>query len=145
MCINSGHGRKKSIFFFFFCIGHVSRNKRKADQSCISNVQHLSLQLMSTVHERLIDVGQLPFFLYLRIGYLKKCTLALFPCLLNTSYLTDSYIIFTLQNGICIQKYHFWPKNDGEKWSGKNYFKIPPCGKLVIFITQLVILGTFMK
>ena len=20
------------------------------------------------------------------------------------------------KNGICIQKYHFWPKNDGEKW-----------------------------
>ena len=21
--------------------------------------------------------------------------------------------------------YHFWPKNDGEKWSRKNYFEIP--------------------
>ena len=22
---------------------------------------------------------------------------------------------------------HFWPKNDGEKWSRKNIFEIPPC------------------
>ena len=48
-------------------------------------------------------------------------------------------------NGICNQKYHFWPKNDGEKWSRKIYFEIPPCGKIVIFITEFVILGTFMK
>ena len=39
----------------------------------------------------------------------------------------------------------FWPKNDGEKWSKKIYFEIPPCGKIVIFITEFVILGTFMK
>ena len=25
-----------------------------------------------------------------------------------------------------IQKYHFWPKNDGEKWSRNNIFEIPP-------------------
>ena len=52
---------------------------------------------------------------------------------------------FYPQNGICIQKYHFWPKNDGEKWSRKIYFEIPPCGNIVIFITEFVILGTFMK
>ena len=23
--------------------------------------------------------------------------------------------------------YHFWHKNDGEKWSRKNIFEIPPC------------------
>ena len=23
--------------------------------------------------------------------------------------------------------HHFWPKNDGEKWSRKNIFEIPPC------------------
>jgi hypothetical protein len=23
--------------------------------------------------------------------------------------------------------YHFWPKNDDEKWSRKNIFEIPPC------------------
>ena len=33
---------------------------------------------------------------------------------LTTSYLTDSYIVFTLKME-SIQKYHFWPKNDGEK------------------------------
>ena len=39
----------------------------------------------------------------------------------------------------------FYPKNDGEKWSRKIYFEITPCGKMVIFITQFVILGTFIK
>ena len=24
---------------------------------------------------------------------------------------------------------YFWPKNDGEKWSRKNIFEIPPCAK----------------
>ena len=33
-------------------------------------------------------------------------------------------------NGICTQKYHFWPKNDGEKWYRKIYFEIPPWGKI---------------
>ena len=27
----------------------------------------------------------------------------------------------------------------------KNYFEIPTCGKIVIFIIEFVILGTFMK
>ena len=27
----------------------------------------------------------------------------------------------------------------------KNYFEIPPCGKMDIFITEFVILDTFMK
>ena len=44
-----------------------------------------------------------------------------------------------------MQKYNFWPINDGEKWSRKIYFEIPPCGKMVIFITEFVILGNFMK
>ena len=43
------------------------------------------------------------------------------------------------QNGICNQKCHFRPKNDGEKWSRKIYLEIPPCGKIVIFITKFVI------
>ena len=43
------------------------------------------------------------------------------------------------------KKYNFWPKNDSEKWSRKIYFEIPPCGKIVIFITEFVILDTFMK
>ena len=38
-----------------------------------------------------------------------------------------------------------WPKNDREKWSRKFYFEIPSCGKIVVFITEFVILGTFMK
>ena len=28
-----------------------------------------------------------------------------------------------------MQKYHFWLKNEGEKWSRKIYSEIPPCGK----------------
>ena len=24
---------------------------------------------------------------------------------------------------------HFWPKNDGEKWSRKNIFEMPPCAR----------------
>ena len=64
----------------------------------------------------------------------------------NTSYLTDSYIVFILKiESVLIQKYNFWPENDGEKWSRKIYFEIPPCGKMVIFIIEFVILGTFMK
>ena len=52
---------------------------------------------------------------------------------------------FYPQNGICNQKYHFWPKNDGEKWFRKIYFEIPPCGRIVISFTELVIFSTFMK
>ena len=52
---------------------------------------------------------------------------------------------FYPQNVICIQKNHFWPKNDGEKWCRIKYFEIPPWGKIVVFITEFVILGTFMK
>ena len=46
---------------------------------------------------------------------------------------------FYPQNGICNQKYNFWSKNDGEKWSRKNHFEIPPCGKTVIFVTEFEI------
>ena len=35
----------------------------------------------------------------------------------NTSYLTESCIVFTLK-----MESNFWPKNDGEKWSRKKYF-----------------------
>ena len=45
------------------------------------------------------------------------------------------------QNGIWVQFLHFWPKNDGEKWSRKNIFEIPPCAHYVIFITEFVLLG----
>ena len=34
----------------------------------------------------------------------------------------------------------FWPKNDGEKWSRKNIFEIPPCSHHVILITEFVLL-----
>ena len=38
------------------------------------------------------------------------------------------------------QKIIFLPKNDGEKWSRKNIFEIPPCAHHVIFITEFVLL-----
>ena len=43
--------------------------------------------------------------------------------------MTNSELNFGVpgQNRICDKKYHFWPKNDDEKWSRKNYFEIPPC------------------
>jgi hypothetical protein len=39
-----------------------------------------------------------------------------------------------------VKFYHFWPKNDGEKWSRKNIFEIPPFAHHVIFITEFVLL-----
>ena len=42
-------------------------------------------------------------------------------------------------------KIQFLPKDYGEKWSRKIYFEITPCGKMVIFITEFLILDTFMK
>ena len=41
--------------------------------------------------------------------------------------------------------YHFWPKNDGEKWSRENIFEIPPCAKPFsenLFITEFALLST---
>ena len=51
----------------------------------------------------------------------------------NTSYLTESYIIFTLKMESVSKKYNFWPKNDGEKWSRKNIFEIPPAMRETTF------------
>ena len=64
----------------------------------------------------------------------------------NTSYLTDAYIDFTLKMESVSKNTIFGLKMMvTEKWSRKIYFEIPPCGKIVIFITEFVILGTFMK
>ena len=47
----------------------------------------------------------------------------------NTSYLTDPYIVFTLKmESVLIQKYNFWPKNDGEKWSRKIFLNFHHAG-----------------
>ena len=44
-------------------------------------------------------------------------------------YIIGEKINFTLpgQDGMWVKFYHFWPKNDGEKWSRKNILVIPPC------------------
>ena len=57
--------------------------------------------------------------------------------LIHTSFLPSKWNLYP--------KIQFWSKNDGEKWSRKIYFEIPPCGKMVIFITEFVIKDTFMK
>ena len=57
----------------------------------------------------------------------------------EAAFLTrPTWLIFTL-------KMESVSKNDGEKWSRKIYFEIPPCGKMVMFFTEFVILDTFMK
>ena len=62
---------------------------------------------------------------------------------LNTSYLTDSYIVFTFKMESVFKNTIFGLKMMVK--SGLETFEIPPCGKIVIFITEYVILGTFMK
>ena len=57
---------------------------------------------------------------------------------IKMQYMICSYIISPSKWNICQKK---WLKNYGEKWSRKIYFEIPPCGKLVNFVTELVILG----
>ena len=57
----------------------------------------------------------------------------------NTSYLTDSRIVFTLKMESVSKMTIFLSKNDGEKWSRKNLFEIPPCGShflLIHFTTE---------
>ena len=51
------------------------------------------------------------------------------------TFATSDHIIYEksnhcllAQNGIWVKFYHFWPKNDDEKWSRKNIFEIPSCG-----------------
>ena len=64
--------------------------------------------------------------------------------ILNTSYLAESYIAFTLKME-SVTKITIFGLKMMVKRGGKIYFEIPPCGKMVIFITEFVILGTFMK
>ena len=57
---------------------------------------------------------------------------------INTSYLTDSYIGFTL-NMESGQNFCSNRSIRSSTYSKKNIFEIPPCGKLVIFVTEFVI------
>jgi hypothetical protein len=43
-----------------------------------------------------------------------------FEALINKTLFFDRR--FYSQNGICIQKYNYWPKNYDEKWSRKKIF-----------------------
>ena len=57
---------------------------------------------------------------------------------INTSYLTDSYIGFTL-NMESGQNFCSNRSIRSSTYGKKNIFEIPPCGKLVIFVTEFVI------
>ena len=60
------------------------------------------------------------------------------------SILVYSYSIFTIKMESV--QYHFWPKNDGgEKWSRNIYFEITLCRKMVILVTEFVILLHFYE
>ena len=61
------------------------------------------------------------------------------------SFFTESTLGFTLKMESVFKKYHFWLRNDGEKWSRKICFDIPPRRNIDIFITEFLILGTFMQ
>ena len=57
---------------------------------------------------------------------------------LNTSYLTDSYIVFTLKlesgQNVCLTG------ELGQVYMTKKYIlDFPPCGKRVVFVTEFVI------
>ena len=57
---------------------------------------------------------------------------------INTSYLTDSYIVFTLKlesgQKFCSNR---WIRSS--TYGKKNISDFPPCGKMVIFVTEFVI------
>ena len=110
----------------------ISSNCWKFYLLCIVSQEHLVLFHCSIVWP--CDGKTRPSTISKHQNYLTNCTVAM---LFNHH--------FYPQNGICIQKCNFWPKNVGEKWSRKIYFEIPPCGKIVIFITEFVFWGTFMK
>ena len=55
---------------------------------------------------------------------------------INMQYMICSFIISPSKWNICD-----WLKNDGENWSRKIYFEIPPCWKMVNFVSEFVIFG----
>ena len=57
---------------------------------------------------------------------------------LNTYYLTDSYISFTLK----LESWQIFCSNmsiRSSTYGKKNISDFPPCGKMVIFVTEIVI------
>ena len=59
-------------------------------------------------------------------------------CFHNMSYLTDSYISFTLKLESW-QKFFFNSLIRSSKYGKKNISDFPPCGKMVVFVTEFVI------
>ena len=57
---------------------------------------------------------------------------------INTSYLTDSYINFTLK----LESREIFCVNSlirSSTYGKKNILDFPPCGKMVVFVTEFVI------
>ena len=71
---------------------------------------------------------------------IKICTTKFFNISINTSYLTDSYIVLTLKMESVSKNTIF-----GLMMMVKSGIEKFKRGKIVIFITELVIFGTFMK
>ena len=59
-------------------------------------------------------------------------------CFHNMSYLTDSYISFTLKLESW-QKFCFNSLIRSSKYGKKNISDFPPCGKMVVFVTEFAI------
>ena len=57
---------------------------------------------------------------------------------INTSYLTDSYISFTLKLK-SLQNFCFNSLIRSSIYGKKNISDFPPCGKMVVFVTEFVI------
>ena len=60
-----------------------------------------------------------------RIDTKNVCTVFLGGYVEITEYDKSEYC-FLGQNGIWVKFQHFMPKDNGEKWSRKNIFEIPP-------------------
>ena len=65
--------------------------------------------------------------------------------ILNTLYGCETTVIFSLKIESVPKIIVFDLKNYGEKWSRKNHFEIPPRRKMVVFDTEFVVFGNFLK
>ena len=82
----------------------------------------------------------LPFFgVSVSIDYVSKHISERQKRIPNSLYGCETTVVFTLKIESVPKNIVFGLKNDGEKWSRKIYFEIPPCGKMVIFVTEFVI------
>ena len=74
----------------------------------------------------------------MKLLVIKKLQALLRQLPLNTSYLTDSYISFTLKLE-SRQIFCFNSSIRSSTYGKKNISDFPPCGKMVVFVTEFVI------